>query len=159
MIKTHHSTEWLTPSQARALLALKEVMRVPGTVNLCGPPGVGKTFLAWVLADTSDYAYFPHLNSFSRAPGVATPNVIIDNANPSRLSHRTVLKALQFEEIRRAVVITRQLIRDYTYYVELFLTKADWDAVCDNLTSVGCPISRSRFRSLWYLVNPTLRRT
>jgi hypothetical protein len=159
VIKTHRSAEWLTPSQAGALLALKEVMRVPGTVNLCGPAGVGKTFLAWVLADTSDYAYFPHLTSLSRVASAATPGVIIDNADPGRLAHRNVLKVLQFEEIRRAVVITRQLVQDYTYYVELSITEEDWDAVCDNLKSVGCPISGSRFRNLWYLVNPSLRRT
>lgn len=159
LVKAHRSAKWLTPSQAQALIAIKEVLRVPATANLCGPAGVGKTFLAWVLADAWGYAYFPCLADFSQAKGIAAPGVIIDNVGPSRLSHRSVLKALQLENMKRAVVITRQLIQDYTYYTELSLTEEDWDAVCDNLASVGCLVSESRLRNLWHLVNPTLRGT
>ncbi len=159
LIKKHRSAEWLTSSQAQALVALKEVMRVPGTVNLFGLAGIGKTFLAWILADALDYAYFPHLTSFAQTEDIVAPGVIIDNANPSRLSHRSALKILQFEDVRRAVLITRELIRDYTHYVELSLTRRDWDKVCENLASVGCIVSDSRLSNLWYLVNPSLRRT
>lgn len=159
LIKTHRSAEWLTPSQARALAALKEALRVPGTVNLCGSAGVGKTFLAWMLVDELGYSYFPHLKHFTRTENVSGPGVVIDNAEPSRQSHRNVLKALQFEDVKRALLITRELIRDYTHYVELSLSSEDWEIVCNNLMSVGCLISDSRVPSLWYLVNPSLRRT
>jgi len=158
LIKTHRSSEWLTPSQAEALSALKQVIRVPGTVNLCGRAGAGKTFLAWVAADMLDYAYFPHLTYFSEVESIATADVIIDNADPSKISHREILKALQFRGIKHALVITRQLIQDYTYYVELSLTKEDWDKACDNLACVGCRMPGSRFANLWHLVNPNLRR-
>jgi len=158
LIKTSRSREWLTPSQAEALNRLEQVLRVPSTVNLCGPAGAGKTFLAWLLADLLDYTYFPHLTYFSKAQGIAGPDVIIDNADASKISHRRILKALQFEDVKHAVVITRRLIRDYTYYVELPLTKADWDKACDNLVRVGCLVPSSPSGNLWYLVNPSLRR-
>ena len=159
LIKINRSAEWLTPSQAQVLVALKEALRVPRTVNLCGPAGVGKTFLAWALVDELDYAYFPHLRHFAQTRQSTAPGVIIDNINPSRQSHRNVLKALQFEDVKCAVLVTRELIRDYTHYVELSLSFKDREAVFHNLASVGCPICDLRVPSLWYLVNPSLRRT
>lgn len=159
LIKMHRSTEWLTPSQAQALTALKRILRAPGTINLWGPAGVGKTFLAWTLVDDLDYVYFPHMKRFTQTEAVVAPGVIIDNADPSRQSHRNVLKALQFEDVKRAVLVTRELIRDYTHYVELSLSSEDWEAVCQNLASVGCIIPSLRLPDLWYLVNPSLRRT
>jgi hypothetical protein len=159
LIKTHRGAEWLTLSQAQALTALKEALRVPGTVNLCGPTGVGKTFLAWTMVDELGYTYFPHLKHFIQLESVSVPGVVIDNADSSRQFHRNVLKALQFEDVKRAVLITRELIRDYTHYVELSLSSEDWEIVCHNLMSVGVLISDSRVPSLWHLVNPSLRRT
>ena len=158
-IKTHRGVEWLTPSQVRALTELREVLPASGTVNLCGPAGVGKTFLAWVLADKIGYAYFPHRSYFSEAEDVRAPGVIIDNADPGRLSHRSLLKDLEFENVKHAVLITRRLIQDYTHYVELSLAKEDWHVVADNLASIGCFVPESSFDNLWHLVNPTLRRT
>ncbi len=159
LIKTHRSAEWLTPSQEQALTALKEALRVPGTVNLCGPAGVGKTFLAWTMVDEWGYAYFPHLKHFVQLESVLASGVIIDNVDPGRQFHRNLLKVLQFEDVKRAVLITRELIRDYTHYVELSPLSGDREIVCNNLISVGVLISNSRVPSLWHLVNPSLRRT
>lgn len=158
LIKTHRTTAWLTPAQVQALSELREILRVPRTVNLCGSVGVGKTFLAWALADELNYAYFPHLRRFIQTEDIATSGVIIDNAEPSRQSHRDVLKTLQFRDMRCAVLITRQPIRDYTYYAELSLCAEDREKVCRNLADIGCFISDSRVPNLWYLVNPSLRR-
>jgi MoxR-like ATPase len=154
----HYSVEWLTPSQAQASLALKETLRVPRTVNLVGPAGVGKTFLTWVLAEELGYTYFPHLESFSLAQDVAASGVIIDNTDPSRYTHRSVLKALQFQDVKRAVLVTRELVRDYTHYVELSLSPEDVETVCHNLVSVGGFFSDPHPTNLWYLINPSLRR-
>lgn len=159
LVKLHCSVEWLTPSQGQALDMLKEALRVPGTVNLCGPAGVGKTFLAWMLVEEMDYAYFPHVIRFTQAEAIVAPGVIVDNTDFSRQSHRDVLKVLQFEDVKRAVLITRELVHDYTHYVELSLTSEDRERVSHNLMSVGCVVSVSREFSLWHLVNPSLRRT
>jgi len=156
LIKTHRNVEWLTPSQSRALAALKSALRVPGTVNLCGPAGVGKTFLAWILADELGYTYFPHQEHFTRAEKVATPGVIIDNGQPNRQSHRNALKALQLRDVARAVLITRELVHDYTRYVELHLSPEDREKVRHNLASVGHFTHNVEVPNLWYLVNPHL---
>jgi hypothetical protein len=156
LIKTHRNIEWLTPSQSEALYALKKVLRVPGTVNLCGRAGVGKTFLAWALADDLGYAYFPHLKHFTQAEEIPASGVIIDNAKPDRQSHRNALKALQFQNVTRAVLVTRELIRDYTHYVELDLSPEDQEKVRHNLVSIGHLIHEVGVLNLWYLVNPHL---
>jgi hypothetical protein len=158
LIKSRRGTEWLTPSQVQALNALKESLRVTGTVNLYGSTGAGKTFLAWALVDELSYAYFPHAACFSLRKIATVPGVVIDNVAPDRYSHRAVLKSLQFEGVRHAVLITRELIRDYTYYVELSLSSEDWEAVRQNLVSIGHPIAGSQGSNLWHLVNPSLRR-
>jgi len=156
LIKTHCNVEWLTPSQSRALAALKDALRVPGTVNLCGPAGVGKTFLAWILAGELGYTYFPHLKHFMQAEEATTPGVIIDNGQSNRQSHRNTLKALQLRGVARAVLITRELVHDYTRYVELSLLPEDRAKVRRNLASVGHLTRDAEVPSLWYLVNPHL---
>ena len=156
LIKTHRSVEWLTPSQHQALAALKSVLRAPGTVNLYGPVGVGKTFLAWILADELGYTYFPHLKYFAQAERVTTPGVIIDNGQPSRQSHRDALKTLQLQNVTWAVLITRQLVRDYTHYVKLALLPQDIEQAQRNLARVGCLVHSTETPNLWYLINPLL---
>lgn len=158
LIKTHRSVEWLTPSQQRALLELEKSLRIPGTVNLSGATGVGKTFLAWILADKLGYAYFPHSECFSMTGRIETPGVIIDNNASDRRFHRNVLKTLQFTDIRYAVLITRQPFRDYTYLVELDLSQKDLEAARTNLSAIGLSLRSVEVTSLWDLINPYLRR-
>jgi len=156
VIKTHRDSSWLTDSQRRALAELKEALRAPGTVNLCGPVGVGKTFLAWTLADELDYIYFPHLCYFEQADDVDAVGVILDNGLSKRRFHREALKKLRFRGVRHAVFVTRQLIQDYTHYVELGLTEADVAQVRDNLASVGLFHLAPETSNLWHLINPYL---
>lgn len=159
LIKARRNDEWLTPSQKQALVAIKSDLCMPGTVNLCGIAGVGKTFLTWALMNELDYAYFPHMSSFAQMEDIAAPGVIIDNSNSDRQSHRNILKVLQFKNVKYAVLVTRELIRDYTHYVELSLSSNDRKIVHQNLANIGCLISDTQLPNLWYFVNPKLRRT
>lgn len=156
LIKTRRNPTWLTPSQQEALAKLREALRAPGTVNLCGTAGVGKTFLAWTLADELGYVYFPHINRLEQSEDLHTTSVILDNCRPERQFHRDMLKELRFRSVRYAVLITRQIIHDYTRYVELSLTPADQDKVWNNLTTVGIFQKRTESPNLWYLVNSYL---
>lgn len=157
-IKKHRNIEWLTTSQSQTFAVLKKMLRAPGTVNLCGPAGAGKTFLTWVLADELNYAYFPCLKQFLQAEKVIVPGVIVDNNQPDRRSHRSVLKALQFSDVTHAVLVTRELIDDYTHYAELRFSAEDWEKICHNLSSIGCFSPKELVPNAWYLVNPYLRR-
>jgi MoxR-like ATPase len=156
LIKTRRNSTWLTPSQQEALAELREALHMPGTVNLCGMAGVGKTFLAWTLADELGFAYFPHINRLEQGEDLQITGVILDNCRPERQVHRDTLKELRFRNVRYAVLITRQIIHDYTRYVELRLTPADQDKAWNNLTTIGIFQKRTEAPNLWYLVNPHL---
>jgi ribosomal protein L30/L7E len=156
LIKTRRNLTWLTVSQQEALESLRQALRVPGTVNLFGGTGVGKTFLGWFVADELDYTYFPHLENLKQAEYSNTSSVVLDNCQSSRQAHRDVLKILGFHNINHAILITRQMIQDYTHYVELKLTPADLTKVQDNLASVGLFYEASEETNLWHLVNPYL---
>ncbi|MBC8263376.1 MAG: hypothetical protein H8E47_04545 [Anaerolineales bacterium] len=156
LIKTRRDPAWLTVSQQKALAALQEALRVPCTVNLFGATGVGKTFLAWTLADELGYTYFPHLDHFERIEDLHTTGVVLDNCRPDRRTHRHTLKTLSFQNVRYAVLITRQMIQDYTHYVELALTPADRTKAWDNLATLGIFREAKELPNLWHLVNPHL---
>ena len=154
LIKTRRNPTWLTASQQEALTALREALRIPGTVNLCGAAGVGKTFLAWTLSDELGYTYLPHINRLEQVEDLHTTGVILDNCRPERQAHRNTLKVLRFRNVRHAVLITRQMIDDYTHYVELRLTPADQVKVQGNLTTIGLFREINEAPNLWHLVNP-----
>lgn len=156
LIKTRRTPTWLTASQQEALAALQEALRVLGTVNLCGAAGVGKTFLAWTLADELGYTYYPHINRLEQVEDLHTVGVILDNCRPERQAHRNMLKELRFRNVRHAVLITRPIIRDYTHYVKLRLTPDDQAKVWNNLTALGLFREINEVPNLWHLVNPHL---
>lgn len=154
-IKINRTGAWLTPSQRNVQAAIKELLRVPQTINLCGRAGSGKTFLAWHLADELGYVYLPHPDHLVYAESLVSEGLIIDNCRPDRRSHRDVLRILQLNSVLRAIFITRQIIQDYTRYVELKLTFSDQSKVCENLSTVGL-FREPDARNLWNLVNPYL---
>lgn len=155
-IKTHRTETWLTPSQVEATAALRESLRIPGTVNLFGSAGVGKTFLGWSLAETAGYTYLPHVDHLADFQGTEAEGLIIDNCPSKRTMHRDICKHLGFKDVRHTVLITRQMVDDYTPYVELKLNEQDWNKVIENLGSVGVFRDSTSASNLWQLLNPYL---
>jgi len=152
-IKRHWDSSWLTDSQRECLRELQSLLVAPRTVNLFGRHGVGKTFLSWALSRESAFEYYPNLSLFQVWPTAHHDSVIIDNCAPGRYAHRDVLKALDFRGVRRAVLVTPALIRDYTYYCQLGLTSADLGKVQSNLAGIGVHADVSDVCSLWSVVN------
>lgn len=155
-IKRKRNPSWLTGSQRQALEELKDACRTPGSVNLCGSVGVGKTFLTWTFADEFGYDYFPHVSHFKHAEELSTAGVVVDNNLPDRRAHREVLKVLRFRNVQNAIIVTRGLVEDYTRYVELELDEADIEEVANNLTACGFFSQSLEATSLWYLINSNL---
>lgn len=154
-IKIHRNDTWLTPSQRSADTAIRDMLRVPQTINLRGPVGCGKTFLAWHLADELGYVYLSSPSQLTQVETLGSKGLIIDNCHSDRWAHRDMLKILQMHHILRAIFITRQIIRDYTRSIELELGVSDPDKVCENLSTIGV-FRGSDAPNLWYLVNPYL---
>lgn len=155
-IKANRSYDWLTFSQQEAFTAVTKVLQIPGTINLFGREGVGKTFLAWVLADELGYTYFTHPTRLEQLELSKKIGVILDNCESSRRVHREMLKMMRFQQINRAIFITQKKIGDYTHYVELKLTLDDQEQVQQNLAGLGMVAAVSQQSSLWHMVNPHL---
>jgi hypothetical protein len=152
-IKTHCDTTWLSPSQRRTLDVLFDAIRYPGTVNLWGSVGVGKTFVSWILSNESGATYIPHISFLNEVEAPAGGTVIVDNCPPDRTDHRTILNRLRFANIPTTVLVSRDLIQDYTRYSELLCTSEDIDRVRSNLASVGVFSPKANVPNLWHLVN------
>lgn len=156
-IKREFDASWLTPSQQSARAELEKSAVLPGSVNLWGSAGSGKTFLAWSLQRFAGYSYFPHLSYFHQAaPSTALSHVIIDNGETHRRVHRETLAALRLRGVQHAVLISRQLIQDYTHHVHLELTDADLSHVRSCLANAGVYTTPTEIRNLWYVINPHL---
>lgn len=105
-LKAEARRDWLTDSQAAALTEIEQLWRFPERVNLYGPPGAGKTFLAWGLARTLDAAYYPSPRIYCTAAAREQARVVIDNAPDDATAVRRLLAELQLNDARTALIIT-----------------------------------------------------
>lgn len=156
-IKSNRIPEWLTPSQQEAFFKVKTALRTPSTVNLFGRVGVGKTFLGWTLAHELNFFYLSDPVLIKTITSNQYSGLILDNCRADRQTHRELLKILQFQNINKAVFISRQMIKDYTQFVELNLTDSDIFTVEQNLIDAGVlSLTQDDVPNLWYLVNSSL---
>ena len=63
-LKTQAASDWLTDCQWAAFDDIRNALRFPEIVNVHGPVGSGKTFLAWTLGRRLEIPYFPSLAAF-----------------------------------------------------------------------------------------------
>jgi len=116
-IKEKAEESWLTESQRETYEALLSRWKSALFVNLHGPPGSGKTFVARLLAKQHDYVYVHDLGDAS--PGAQ--QVIVDNAEYSRMM-RPLARSLA---LGRIILISRHPIREAMPQLELTLNPKD----------------------------------
>lgn len=101
-IRPFYDPDWLTPSQKRAYEAICERLWFPSEyLNLYGAPGVGKTFLAWVLFKEQRLFYYPTINWLGRDDRDRIWGVIIDNARSDRKGARETILKLQMNKVHK----------------------------------------------------------
>lgn len=152
-VKTACTLNWLTPSQAQAWRDLHNRLLLGDVVNLYGPPGSGKTFLAWLLVKLDYAIYNPLLTS---NPSKAKLLPIVDNYPFTREAYRDLLKRLSFGGYAQAVVLTRVPIHDYCFHVPLALNELDLDHVRQRLLSIDPTLPPRRGGTLHHVINPDL---
>lgn len=133
--------------------------RINDAVNLFGPHGVGKTFLAWVWCREwqrfgfGRIAYFPFASHI--APNERCRFAIVDNL----LSHREVIRdAIRQSRMcgyERVLLITVHAAADQLPKVRLDLTGTDIERISERLRQLGFPPYTDQPQNLWDLVVPT----
>jgi hypothetical protein len=108
-IKLLSDRSWLTPSQTTVyqelIPFLDEFHRV---VNLYGPQGVGKTFVAHILCkeDLTDYVPSPDLIHPADRP------LVIDNAPFERTAVRSMRNQMRRHDLRQVILVSRYRAED-----------------------------------------------
>lgn len=108
-IKKEVRPELLTDTQRIVWGEVWQRLRFPERINLCGAAGVGKTFLAWAMAQEKNFTYFASPNAIVQTDFVneSTGVMIIDNGVSETGELRRLLGELQMRNGRSALIITR----------------------------------------------------
>lgn len=125
LIKERATVAWLTESQRVIYDQIVNQWGAARFVNLVGPVGSGKTFLAWILVKEQAYVYEHDL----RAAPPNTQQVIVDDAEYTRLMRSTA----QALSLGRVILITETPVKDPMPRAELRLTEHDVHQALHNL--------------------------
>lgn len=117
LIKEKADETWLTDSQREVYERILSRWRSSPFINLHGPPGSGKTFIARLLAKKHGYAYTHELE---QAPKDAA-QVILDNAQYTRMM-RPIARGLG---LGRVLLITHSAVSEAMPRVALELNDKD----------------------------------
>ena len=105
-LKAEARPDWLTDSQRTAVDEIQRLWRFPERINLYGPRGSGKTFLAWSAARAYDASLYPSPRIYHASATPGTARVVIDNAPDDGTALRRLLAELQLSGTQRALIIT-----------------------------------------------------
>lgn len=106
-IKRRPLADNLTTTQRQSWATLNDLLRFPQRLNLYGPCGCGKTFLAWATAQTTGAVHVPLPDMLEgQTPG--TEIILLDNAPADEYAVRRVFAICDLLEIQSVVIITRQ---------------------------------------------------
>lgn len=104
-IRDRISIEWLTPSQQEIW---NELMRFDGpphrVVNIYGGPGVGKSFLGWLLERERLATY----GVWHDPPRPVHPRLILDNARSDHESVRDIRPLVDKLKIQQIILLSRR---------------------------------------------------
>lgn len=132
LIKERSTSGWLTEGQRRAFDKVLTQWQAAPFVNLFGPEGCGKSFIARLLAKEHNYFYTRDLEATPHG----APNVVVDDAAYTRLMRPTA----QLLDLGRVILVTKRAISDPMPRAEIRLTERDVRQFLHNLYT-HCGIS------------------
>ncbi len=117
LIKERSSASWLTHSQKTIYDSILTKWQNAPFVNLYGPTGSGKTFIAWQLVKEMNYFYCSNIDEISDN----TDQIILDGIQYSR-ALRTSARS---KSLGRIIMITQIKINEAMPNIDLELDEKD----------------------------------
>lgn len=108
-MKRRPMDEYLTPTQRKARDQICELLRFPNRVNLHGPYGSGKTYIAWAIVRATGATHVPlpeNLKHLEPRHDI----LLIDNAPRFETDVRRLLATANLLGASSVVLITRETI-------------------------------------------------
>ncbi len=157
-LKAEARRDWLTDSQNSAFSDVERLWRFPERVNLCGAPGVGKTFLAWSVARASGAAFYASPRIYQATTSSGQEKIVIDNAPDNVTDLRRLLATLQLNGVRTALFVTAHPNRSGLPTITLPIpTTQDVDTIYRNLSLLDYYALHPTYSdNLWTVVTQVL---
>jgi len=138
-------------------MRIEDRLRYPGTVNLYGLHGVGKTVLGWAMAASGRVVYVTHPARLKESSLSIASVLFLDNIESERTTFRRLSGILEDHRVEKAIVVTHAPVDDYVFRIELQLADEDILTVQRNLEYLGYPIYESGWNNLWRGLMQTAR--
>lgn len=161
LLECSRDAQSLTSSQSVAAVAIENALDqgVP-YLNLWGPPGVGKTFLAHYLVRRCHGIYLHAPNAQITTP-LGGRWVCVDNVHATRAEVRTVYSKLSWRQATAVLVVTQTPAQDSVYPVQLQLAVHDLATVRKTIRAIfrDCtlPSVGANNANLWLFVCACVR--
>lgn len=123
-IKARSPVDLFTPTQRSAYTALLDLLRFPEQVNLYGPVGSGKTFVAWGVAQSLGAVHVPVPAALDELTG-SIDILLVDNAPEHEYEARNLMARCNLLGVQSTVLVTCHPVAMPMRRVELPLPTAD----------------------------------
>jgi len=117
-------------------------------LNVYGREGVGKTFLAWLLANQQAAEYAGCVDELPRAVARA----VLDNSSSDRTFVRGMRNVMGRQSIDQLILLSRSRVEDAIPAFELVLDEDDIRCVRANLFRMDVELPDKPVRNLWELL-------
>ncbi len=157
-LKAQASWHMLTASQRIAFDELEKRWRYPDRINLCGPPGSGKTFMGWVMARQFQAHFYASPRTLDQDQPPYPTQIILDNAPTEGKKLRRLLSEVQLRQVHRLLLITQSPIcLGFPVIALPSPTEADINTIYENLSQLhfhsSCLVTKGNF---WNVVHSVL---
>jgi hypothetical protein len=133
-LKAQANPGMLTDSQIAVYETILDHWRFPQRVNLYGPPGSGRTFLAWAISRSQGVPFCVSPNHLPESEK-SLSCIVVDNVVSTERTIRDLLARLQLYGAYKALLVTDRCIDLSLAPAELSAPSADdFDVVYHNLS-------------------------
>lgn len=136
-LKRRNIEELLTPTQKEISDRICALLDFPQRLNLWGPTGCGKTFVAWAIARNTGAMYESSPERLSDETAFAEI-IIVDNAPTTENAVRAILATCNLHEARSVILVTKWPIDMPMRRVQMGLpTESELALASQNISRLG----------------------